>query len=363
MKITLDNISKVYESGSNQVTALKDISLEIPSGEFFFLLGPSGCGKTTLLRLIAGLLKPTSGKIMFNDKDVTDLPVDKRKTAMVFQGYALWPHMTVQQNVEFGPKMQGLKKKDRISLASQQLERVQMDKFSRRKPNQLSGGQQQRVALARALAARVECLLLDEPLSNLDAGLRLHMRDELRHIVKSSGTTAIYVTHDQKESLSMADRIALMDAGHIVQVGRPKELYDSPVSKFVAGFLGEANFIEGRLIEKGVPAVIETPLGKILASDSRNIAVDTEVTCCIRPERITLITDKGYNARENEGLIPVEIISDIYLGEMREYLCSPVDKKDIQWKVFVLADLTEGLTGSGQIFLRFNTEDVVLLTD
>lgn len=337
MDITLDHLTKVYEGSGDDRPALADVSIEIASGEFFFLLGPSGCGKTTLLRLIAGLIEPTTGSILFNHRDVTGLPVEKRNTAMVFQGYALWPHMTVQDNVEFGPRMRHFSRNERKGFAHEQLARVQMDGFKRRKPNQLSGGQQQRVALARALASGSDCLLLDEPLSNLDARLRLHMRDELRNLVKSSGTTAVYVTHDQKEALSMADRIAVMNEGRIVQVGTPEELYDRPETGFVADFLGEANFIDGRLVQTGPPAGIRTPLGILLSSSAKGIEKDTDVTCCVRPERIRMVTDKEPEAVEEKTLLPARIVSGTYLGEIRQYLCSFEKQEGILWKVTTLS--------------------------
>jgi len=194
MNIELQNITKTYPRQTG--LAVNDVSLTIASGELFFLLGPSGCGKTTLLRIIAGLLDATTGRVLFDGHDVSDTPPERRGTAMVFQNYALWPHMTVGQNVEFGPRMQRAPAADRRRRAAAALERVRMADFAGRKPNQLSGGQQQRVALARALAAGTQCLLLDEPLSNLDARLRLAMRTELRQLVKDAGITAVYVTHD-----------------------------------------------------------------------------------------------------------------------------------------------------------------------
>jgi iron(III) transport system ATP-binding protein len=199
---------------------------------------------------------------------VTNLPPEKRHTAMVFQNYALWPHLTVGQNVEFGPQMQGMETGRRRQVAEEKLKIVRMEEYARRKPNQLSGGQQQRVALARALAAGPQCLLLDEPLSNLDARLRAKMRVELRRLVKSTETTAIYVTHDQKEALSMADRIAVLNAGRIVQIGPPEEVYRVPRNAFVADFIGEANFLTGNLLQTG-PVKIKTPAG-VLISDMKS---------------------------------------------------------------------------------------------
>ena len=286
MEIALDAVTKEYEGSSSSTPALSSVSVKVASGEFFFLLGPSGCGKTTLLRLIAGLIPPTSGRVLFDGRDVTGLPVDKRGTALVFQGYALWPHMSVRDNVEFGPKMKGVPRDERRRVALEQLTRVEMAEFVDRKPNQLSGGQQQRVALARALAAGTQCLLFDEPLSNLDARLRLHMRDELKSLVKSTGVTAIYVTHDQKEALSMADRIAVMNAGEIVQIGTPENVYNQPATRFVADFLGEANFLEGRICASGNPARIKTRVGELAGLDEsrptrRNPRTSREAPPCL----------------------------------------------------------------------------------
>jgi len=360
MEITLKKITKIYEGAEGKTPAVREVSLKIPSGDFFFLLGPSGCGKTTLLRLIAGLLTPSEGKICFNEKEVTHLPVEKRKTAMVFQGYALWPHMTVQENVEFGLKMQHIERNERRRHANSQLERVEMVGFSSRKPNQLSGGQQQRVALARALAARSDCLLLDEPLSNLDARLRLHMREELRSLVKASGMTAIYVTHDQKEALSMADRIAVMESGRIVQIGTPEQLYNRPVTRFVADFLGEANFIDGRLLETGPTARVKTSLGDISLSEVHKIKAGTEVICCVRPEHVTMYPH-GEKAPENENTFSATIRSSMYLGEIRQYTCV-FDKNDsIIWKISVLANSIDKVKLGDRVLLHIPVHHTVLL--
>src|SRR5687768_12044277 len=213
--VRLEHITKSFE----KTVALHDVHLEIASGELFFLLGPSGCGKSTLLRLVAGLHEPTRGRILFNGSDVTSLGTEKRNAVMCFQSYALWPHMTVTDNVRFGLKVRGTPRDDQHRRLAEVLRLVQMAPYASRKPNQLSGGQQQRVALARALAVNPDCLLLDEPLSNLDAKLRHEMRGEIRRICKTAGFTTIYVTHDQKEALSVADRIAVMRDGKLVQVG------------------------------------------------------------------------------------------------------------------------------------------------
>ncbi len=279
VQIAFDSITKQFPSagGKTHTTAVDKVSLTIPSGALFFLLGPSGCGKTTLLRMIAGFIRPTAGRILFDDQDVSTVPPHLRDTGMVFQSYALWPHMTVADNVAFGLDARHIKNPDRARRVDEALALVQMAQFKDRKPNQLSGGQQQRVALARALTIRPKCLLLDEPLSNLDAGLRLEMRSEIRRIVKQStetnsgdtkspGMTAVYVTHDQKEALALADSIAIMRHGKIEQVGTPAELYRRPNSRFVAGFIGESNFITGKIdtLHSGT-LLIQTPAGPIIA--------------------------------------------------------------------------------------------------
>jgi iron(III) transport system ATP-binding protein len=234
--MTAVRVEKIAKSFGPTV-ALADITLDIAAGELFFLLGPSGCGKSTLLRIIAGLLDPTGGRIFFNDRDVTTLPTQDRNAVMCFQSYALWPHMSVRDNVRFGLEVRGMSRADQDARVDEVLAMVRLTAQSDRKPNQLSGGQQQRVALARALAVKPACLLLDEPLSNLDAKLRLEMRSEIRRICKQGGFTTLYVTHDQREALSVADRIAILNAGRLEQVGTPAEVFHRPASEFVADFM------------------------------------------------------------------------------------------------------------------------------
>jgi iron(III) transport system ATP-binding protein len=350
--------------------ALEGVTLHVPDGELVALLGPSGCGKTTLLRIIAGLTSPSGGRIMLGEKDVTDVAVEDRNTAMVFQNYALWPHMTVRENVEFGPKMRGVRRKQRRELAAQNLTRVEMADLAGRKPNQLSGGQQQRVALARALAARPDCLLLDEPLSNLDARLRLHMRQELRSLVKATGTTAVYVTHDQKEALSMADRMAVMAEGRVVQVGSPSEVYDHPRTRFVADFLGEANFVDGTVAAAdGQHVRVDTPVGSLLADlasccgpggEALRIAPPrSRVTCCLRPKRIALSAGRQAGLADGAARIVGTVVRCVYLGELRQYFCDLGGST--WWKVFVLADGRPPLAEGQTVTLEIAARDVSLL--
>jgi iron(III) transport system ATP-binding protein len=234
--MTAVRVEKIAKSFGPTV-ALADITLDIAAGELFFLLGPSGCGKSTLLRIIAGLLEPTNGRIFFNGQDVTNLPTQDRNAVMCFQSYALWPHMSVRDNVRFGLEVRGMSRADQDARVDEVLAMVRLTTQADRKPNQLSGGQQQRVALARALAVKPACLLLDEPLSNLDAKLRLEMRSEIRRICKEGGFTTLYVTHDQREALSIADRIAILNAGRLEQVGTPSEVFHRPASAFVEDFM------------------------------------------------------------------------------------------------------------------------------
>ena len=243
--ITIAGVTKTY----GKTPALREVSLEIADGEFMVLLGPSGCGKTTLLRCIAGLEQVNAGSIRIGERDVTTLPPRDRDIAMVFQSYAVFPHMTVAQNIAFGPKQDGMPKQQIEARVTEMLKLVQMEKYAQRKPHQLSGGQQQRVALARSLAKGPKLLLLDEPMGALDKKLRSQMQLELVNIIEKSGVTCVMVTHDQEEAMTMATRIALMDSGRIRQVATPDEIYESPTSRFAAEFIGSVNMIEGRIEE------------------------------------------------------------------------------------------------------------------
>ena len=312
--IALDHVSKAFGT----TPAVRDVSLRIPAGALFFLLGPSGCGKTTLLRMIAGFALPTQGRILFADRDMSLVPPHQRNTGMVFQSYALWPHMSVAQNVAFGLQVRQVDPAERRRRVAEMLDLVQMAPYARRKPAELSGGQQQRVALARALAIRPQCLLLDEPLSNLDAKLRSEMRSEIRRIVKQSGTTAIYVTHDQKEALSMADEIAVLQDGNLIQAGTPQELYHHPATKFVADFIGESNFIAGTVTGVSAPMIqVDTPAGALHArSNGRTWQTGARVLAAIRPEALQIVND-GSPA---ENVLSARHIATTYLGEMAEHI-------------------------------------------
>ncbi len=370
--IRIENVTKIYEGAGDDERAVDDVSLQVETGELFFLLGSSGCGKTTLLRMIAGLTDPTAGRILLGGRDVTNVPANKRNTAMVFQNYALWPHMTVTRNVEFAPRMQGASRADRQARATRMLELVQMGDYTKRKPVQLSGGQQQRVALARALAANPDCLLLDEPLSNLDARLRLQMRSELRKLVKDTGATAVYVTHDQTEALSMADRIAVMDGGRIHQIGAPQEVYNRPATRFVADFLGEGNFIDGEVARSdGLAdgtAAVDTPAGRLVARGENCPPAGSAVTCCIRPERLKVsrVDQPGAptTAPADGGestVIAAEVVSVTFLGQTRQLTCRLPGGE--VWRASMLTqDGGSGEFAPGQaVQLIAGSQDVILL--
>ena len=302
--INIDNVVKRYGS----VTALHGISLDIRKNEFFTLLGPSGCGKTTLLRCIAGFEEVCEGNIRLNGDDLTSLPAHKRPINTVFQQYALFPHMTVQENVMFGLLQNGWSRVEARNRASDMLELVQLDEFSNRKPAQLSGGQQQRVALARALAPRPKVLLLDEPLSALDLKLRQEVRVQLKQLQRDTGIAFIFVTHDQEEALTMSDRIAVIGNGYIQQVGTPKEIYEAPVNRFVADFIGETNLldVEVQSVKNGIAHIMlpgshpfSCPAAKVMSPGKGHLSV--------RPERISLCDEVDCDL--------IATISDqVYLG-------------------------------------------------
>jgi ABC-type Fe3+/spermidine/putrescine transport system ATPase subunit len=319
--VELRQISKRF----GNTLALEPIDLKVEPGELLFLLGPSGCGKTTLLRIIAGLLEPTSGQILFDGHDVTALGTEKRGAVMCFQNYALWPHLTVSQNIGFGLTVQGQSIAQSAPRIAEMLKLVQLDALGDRKPNALSGGQQQRAALARALAVGPRCLLLDEPLSNLDAKLRIDMRNEIRRLCKAGGFTTIYVTHDQKEALSIADRIVVLNNGSIAQVGTPAELYHHPQTSFVADFLGQTNLIRGVLEPPDGPwAAVRTDFGLLLAANP-NKPAGSDVVVSIRPERIRFLNGTTPSGPA-PNLFPATVLETTFLGEASEHTVRVKDR-------------------------------------
>ena len=308
--IVLSGVTKAF--GENVV--VNNIDLNIREGEFFSMLGPSGCGKTTTLRMIAGFEVPTIGSVTLAGEDVTEVPPAKRNVNMVFQAYALFPHMTVQENVEFGLKIKKVKKDEVKSRAAEAIASVQLEGFELRKPAQLSGGQQQRVALARALVNRPAALLLDEPLGALDLKLRKEMQHELKAIQVRTGTTFVYVTHDQEEALTMSDRIAVMNNGIVEQCAGPREIYEHPTTAFVAGFIGTSNIVNMRIDRsEGGKAIMDLSEGQRIVATSTTTTGTLQIT--VRPEKIHLSADGlGADASSVGGRV-----SDVmYLGSMTQ---------------------------------------------
>lgn len=312
VSLTLENVSAHY--GSTKV--LEDLSLAVQAGELVSLLGSSGCGKTTTLRLVAGFLQPTSGLIRLGERDLTRLPAHQRDIGLVFQNYALFPHLSVLENVAFGLKQRGVTAPDRKARAMTMLERVGLASFAERMPSALSGGQKQRVALARALVIEPPLLMFDEPLSNLDAKLRVDMRVEIRRLQRANGTTSLYVTHDQEEAFSISDRVAIMNAGRIMQLDTPEVLYRRPANSFVARFVGFENLIEMRVIKReGEDVLAETTDGSLLR-------LSQEVFGAI-PDRFILAARPDGLAVSQEGAgIAVTLGIRTYLGRAYQYECA-----------------------------------------
>ena len=351
--ITIEGVVKRF----GDTRAVDDVSLEITEGELFFLLGPSGCGKTTLLRMIAGFYFPDEGRILFDGRDVSRVPPHERSTGMVFQNYALWPHMSVRQNLAFGLEMHSVPVADREQRVDAALEMVQMTEYAQRMPNQLSGGQQQRVAVGRALVLEPDVVLLDEPLSNLDARLRLEMRDQIKRLHEELDLTMVYVTHDQGEALSMADRMAIMHRGRISQAGPPRAVYRRPASRFIADFIGETNLLSGTVAETGSAVVVDTPAGRLrsTAFDS-NLRVGDRVQCSIRPESFRVAADGAGLDNALEG----EVVRVFFLGNHDQYFLRLVDGSEIKALEFAAA---EPVPAGRRVRLDCGADDVVVLPD
>ncbi len=325
--VEAQNTVKIYGKGEGAIRALDDVSIQINKGEFFTLLGPSGCGKTTLLRCIAGFETPTSGKILLSGQDITLAPPNKRPVNTVFQSYALFPHLTVARNVAFALEMLGKPKSQVTETVERVLALVRLDAFADRLPDQLSGGQQQRVALARALAPEPQVLLLDEPLSALDLKLRKEMQSELKRLQTETGITFVFVTHDQEEALTMSDRIGVMSAGKLLQIGTPRDIYDRPVNRFVADFIGETNFLEATAEPSGL---------RLGAGDVLDVASDQTgtVTVAIRPEHIRIVP-----AGES-GAIAAQVSDATYFGTDTHYQLTLSDGSSLVARVPSASDET-----------------------
>jgi iron(III) transport system ATP-binding protein len=342
------------------VVALHGLDLTINPGELFFLLGPSGCGKTTLLRSLAGFYIPEQGQILFGTEDVTRLEPYKRNTGMMFQSYALWPHLTVAENVAFGLEERKVPAGEIRQRVGDALASVRMEPYAARKPNELSGGQQQRVALARALVIRPRCLLLDEPLSNLDAKLRLEMRAEIRRVCKEFQLTTVYVTHDQKEALSIADRMAILESGRILQVGTPREVYTRPASRTVAHFIGETDFLPGKVLGLADGLVtVDTPVGwfdGVCGDAVKAPAVGQAVTVSIRPECWEL-----HREAQQRNAIRGRIGESIYLGDVAQYAF--VTSQGVPLKIFERNPRFVDGAVRGELYATVEPGDVVVLVE
>ncbi|MDQ8731511.1 ABC transporter ATP-binding protein [Bradyrhizobium sp. LHD-71] len=305
--LVLDRLRKRYD----RTTAVERVDLTAKQGELVALLGPSGCGKTTTLRMVAGFIAPTDGRVLIGDRDVTQVPVHLRNTGMVFQAYALFQHMTVAQNVAFGLEMRRVERAEREKRVAEALRLVRLDHLADRMPRQLSGGQQQRVALARALVVNPAVFLLDEPLSNLDAKLRAEVRMEIRALQQRLGLTTLIVTHDQEEALTMADRLVVMERGRVRQIGTPEELYENPADVFVASFVGNCNLVAGTLER---PGSFRTQSGTLLPCTSEAPAANDGLVLALRPERVTVTPGEGA-----PGDIRAQVTAVTYLGAQTEY--------------------------------------------
>lgn len=315
--VTVSGISKSF----GDFRALKDVSLEIKKGEFFSLLGPSGCGKTTLLRVIAGFEDPDAGSVSIDEREVLGLPPDKRRCNTVFQSYALFPHLTVFENVAFALRLRRVPSRLVREMVMRHLALVQLEAHADKKPSMLSGGQKQRVAIARALINEPSVLLLDEPLSALDAKLRQHMLLELDAIHDKVGITFIYVTHDQQEALSVSDRIAVMNQGDVLQVGSPQQIYENPSSDFVARFIGETNIFQGEVTSKdgGFASVQTVDFGSVLVEANGEAPIGARVSVAVRPEKIRICADEPLGFPEL-NVLRGHVAEPIYSGFQTKYI-------------------------------------------
>jgi len=359
--VELDHLSKEFRG----MAAVRDVSLKIADGEFFALLGPSGCGKTTLLRMIAGFELPNSGEVTIHGVPMGDTPPHQRDVNTVFQSYALFPHMTVAENVAFGLQMKGVAKTAIAERVAQALDMVQLGAYAGRKPRQLSGGQQQRVALARALINQPEVLLLDEPLAALDLKLRKEMQLELKGIQERLGITFIFVTHDQEEALTMSDRIAVMDGGRVLQVGGPTEIYERPNCRFVADFIGECNFLPGAIESLGdSQATVRTPGGLIATGTlARPAAVGDAVELAVRPEKVRLVEgDRPAGA----NVFPVRVERVAYIGSDTRIIVRLPDGSPFDvWEANTVSTLdpNQYYTPGDEVFLTWTAPNALVLAE
>jgi len=357
--VRIEKVTKKF----GEFVAVDDITLDIYKKEIFCLLGASGCGKTTLLRMLAGFERPTAGRIYIDGVDMTEIPPYERPVNMMFQSYAIFPHMSVEQNVGFGLRQEGVSRTETARRVAEMLDLVKLGQFAKRKPHQLSGGQRQRVALARSLVKKPKLLLLDEPLAALDKKLREHTQFELINLQETLGVTFIVVTHDQEEAMTLSSRIGLMDHGDIVQVGTPTEIYEYPSSRFVAEFIGSVNTFEGRLIEDEPSYVriecddLEAP---IYVDHGVSSAPGATVWAAIRPEKIRISREKP-DATDNWASA---VVSDIaYMGDMSIYLLRLASGKVVRvTRPNVYRHAEDNITWDEQVFLHWRPESPVVVT-
>lgn len=357
--VAIDGVTKKF----GHILAVDDVTLNIQQGEFFALLGPSGCGKTTTLRMIAGFETPTSGRILLEGQDVSYVPPYHRNVNMVFQHYALFPHMNVFENVAFGPKTKGLSRKEAQSRTMEALRIVRLEEFARRKPSELSGGEQQRVALARALVNYPSALLLDEPLGALDLKLRQAMQLELKRIQREVGITFVYVTHDQEEALTMSGRIAVMNEGRVEQLGTPEEIYHRPASRFVAGFIGMANLLpakvehaDGSSVSLTLPAEGRT----LVIVENRTFRIGDSALLVLRPERLQVSAEKPDS--ERAGHVRARIKDLVFQGPVLRLTLQCQDGREI---VMVIPSQNRPAVASAgdEVWVTWDVEDAYVLPE
>jgi putrescine transport system ATP-binding protein len=357
--ISIESVTKKF----GEFVAVNDVSLKVYRGELFCLLGGSGCGKTTLLRMLAGFEEPTVGRISIDGVDMTGIPPYERPTNMMFQSYALFPHMTVEQNVAFGLKQDGLPKREIAKRVADMLNLVKLTQFAKRKPHQLSGGQRQRVALARSLVKRPKLLLLDEPLGALDKKLREHTQFELVNLQEQLGVTFIVVTHDQEEAMTLSSRIGIMEAGRIVQIGTPKDIYEYPNCKYVAEFIGNINVFQGTMIEDEPDHVrIATPEmeGTIYVNHGVSAASDAVVWAAVRPEKIQLSIDPP----QQQDNVTRGVVKEIaYMGDMSIYLVQLGTGKMVRVTQPNAYRHADDITWDQQVYLHWHASSPVVLIE
>ena len=357
--VRIENVTKKF----GDFAAVDDVSLEIRQGEIFCLLGGSGSGKTTLLRMLAGFETPTAGRIYIDGQDMSTIPPYERRVNMMFQSYALFPHMTVEKNVSFGLEQEKLGKQEIRERVNEILDIVKMTSFVARKPHQLSGGQRQRVALARALVKRPKLLLLDEPLAALDRKLREHTQFELINIQKRLGVTFIVVTHDQEEAMTLSSRMGVMNHGRIAQVGTPAAIYESPATKFVADFIGSVNMFEGRVLDEGAGRIQSDELGCVIAVDRNlNCARGATVWTAVRPEKINM--SRGAAAGRGENAVQGVVKEIAYMGDVSIYLVQIDSGKTVRVTLpNIMRDAEHRITRDETVHLSWHGSSPVVLTE